>query len=111
MLSLLHACANQPGGGQSDLRAATGSGRRLIMPTSIGYPLSAPAGRGTMAPAPAAEAPAPAAAEAPAPASRDPPTPSRFDLLQTARSLRGTSSPRSVGCEMPNNLSEASCHP
>ena len=57
--------------------------------TTIGYPLSAPAGVAeVVAPAPAAEAPAPAAAEAPAPASETPRTPSRFDLLQTARALR-----------------------
>ena len=57
--------------------------------TTIGYPLSAPAGAAeVLAPAPAAEAPAPAAAEAPAPASDTPRTPSRFDLLQISRSLR-----------------------
>uniref|UniRef100_A0A7S3ZWW0 Uncharacterized protein n=1 Tax=Pelagomonas calceolata TaxID=35677 RepID=A0A7S3ZWW0_9STRA len=57
--------------------------------TTIGYPLSAPADDvAVMAPAPAAEAPAPAAAEAPAPAIETPRTPTRFDLLQTARSLR-----------------------
>ena len=59
------------------------------MPTSIGYPLSAPAGTAeVLAPAPAAEAPAPAAAEAPAPAIETPRTPTRFDLLQISRSLR-----------------------
>ena len=55
--------------------------------TTIGYPLSAPAGTAeVLAPAPAAEAPAPAAVEAPAPSPKAPP--SRFDLLQIARSLR-----------------------
>ena len=59
------------------------------MPTSIGYPLSAPPPAvAPLAPAPATEAPAPAAAEAPAPAAETPRQPSRFDLLQIARSLR-----------------------
>ena len=56
--------------------------------TTIGYPLSAPPPAvAPLAPAPAAEAPAPAAAEAPAPTS-EARVPTRFDLLQTARSLR-----------------------
>ena len=105
MLSLLRH-AKQPGVGPRPQLAATGRRQAPIMCDDDHRlpPQRARRGWPRSRTGSAAEPPPPPRPRA---GCRDPPHPTP-DLLQTARSLRRP--PRtSVGCEMPNNLSEANC--